>query len=52
MFTQENTENYTDSELAALNDEWLEIAKNESLEPETDEYNERQKQFADEVARR
>lgn len=51
-FSQETTTGYTDAELAALNAEWAEIVEAESLEPDTGEYIDREKQFADEVSRR
>ena len=50
MFTQQNTEGYTDQELHALNAE-LE-KKLAGLEPGTDEYYDAEKAFNDEVARR
>ena len=51
-FTQETTQGYTDSELAELNREWAEIVEAENLDPESDEYYDRENQFADEVAGR
>ena len=51
-FTQENTTGYTDQELDALNAEWQQIVEAEGLEPDTDEYHAREKQFQDEVAHR
>jgi hypothetical protein len=50
MFTQENTDGYTDSELAALNAELSERLGN--LEPGSDEYQQVGKSFNDEVSRR
>jgi hypothetical protein len=50
--TEENTQGYTESELQALNAEWDAIVAVEGLEPETDEYYQREKQFHDEVSRR
>ena len=52
MFTQETTSGYTDEQLDTLNREWLEIVWNENLEPHTDEYSDREKQFADDVSHR
>ena len=52
MFTAENTLGYTDNELDALNAEWERIVESESLVMESDDYYQRQKQFADEVAKR
>jgi len=51
-FTQENTQGYTEAELTAIKNEWDEIVAAEGLEPETDEYYAREKQFQDEVSRR
>lgn len=51
-FLQENTTGYSDAELATLNAEWAEIVEAEGLEPDTGEYIDREKQFADEVSRR
>ncbi|WP_455387503.1 hypothetical protein [Petrachloros mirabilis] len=51
-FTQENTTGYTDAELAELNAEWQQIIEREGLQPDSDEYYQREKQFQDEVARR
>jgi len=50
MFTQQNTEGYTDQELDALNTELEERLS--GLEPGTDEYYDAEKAFSDEVARR
>jgi hypothetical protein len=50
MFTQQNTDGYTNQELAALN---LELEERLSgLEPGTDEYDDAEKAFNDEVSRR
>ena len=49
-FTQQNTDGYTDQQIANLNtvlDERL-----AGLEPDSDEYQQAEKAFADEVARR
>ena len=51
-FARENTEGYTDAELSNLNAEWEQIVETEGLEPDTDEYYQREKQFQDEVASR
>jgi hypothetical protein len=48
-FTHENTSGYSDDELDALNREWLAIVESEHLEPETDEFYQRQKAFNDSV---
>jgi hypothetical protein len=50
MFTQENTEGYTEEELSTLNDELQE--RLEGLEPFTDEYDIAEKAFTDEVSKR
>lgn len=50
MFTQENTEGYSDSELDALNEELAERLAD--LEPGNDEYQQAEKAFHDEVSRR
>ena len=50
MFTQENTEGYTDSELDALNEELAERLGD--LEPGSDDYQQAEKSFSDEVSRR
>lgn len=50
MFTKQNTQGYTDAELAALNTELAERLA--GLEPGTDEYDQAEKAFSDEVARR
>ena len=52
MFSEENTEGYTAEELTLLNAEWEEIVRAEQLEPDTDEYYQREKQFSDDVSRR
>ena len=50
MFTQYNTEGYTDEQLAELN---AELAKRlRGLDPDTEAYHEAEKDFNDEVARR
>jgi hypothetical protein len=50
MFTQNNTEGYTDAELEALNAELDDRLS--GLEPGTDEYDNAVKAFNDEVSRR
>ena len=50
-FTHENTSGYTDHELDMLNAEWELTVFVEGLEIESDEYYQREKQFADEVSR-
>jgi len=50
MFTQQNTEGYTDQEINALNAELSE--RLEGLELESDEYKQAEKAFHDEVAKR
>ena len=52
MFTEHNTDGYTSSELNALNAEWEARAAKLGLEPHTDEYQQAEKAFADEVSRR
>jgi len=52
MFTTENTAGYSDSELDDLNSEWAKIVDANGLETDTDEYYQREKQFANEVSRR
>jgi hypothetical protein len=51
-FTRENTTGYTDDQLDRLNLEWVAIIAAESLEPDSEEYYAREKQFHDGVARR
>ncbi len=51
-FSQETTTGYSNTELAEFNAEWSEIIAIEKLEPDTDEYIDREKQFADEISRR
>ncbi len=51
-FNDDNTEGYTVEELNELNAEWEGIVESESLEEYTEEYYIREKQFADDVARR
>jgi hypothetical protein len=50
MFTQQNTEGYTDQELDALNAELEERLAD--LDPSSDEYQQTEKAFYDEVSRR
>lgn len=50
MFTQDNTEGYTDEQLAALNEELHERTRHLALD--SDEYQQAEKAFSDEVARR
>jgi hypothetical protein len=50
MFTQQNTQCYSDQELEDLNAELEEILF--GLEPCTDEYDDAEKAFSDEVSRR
>lgn len=52
MLTQQNTEGYTEYELADLNFEWDSIVESEELEEYTEDYNIRYSQFCDEIARR
>ena len=49
-FTQQNTDGYTDQQIANLNTELDERLA--GLEPDSDEYQQAEKAFADEVARR
>ena len=49
LFRHDNTEGYTDEQLAAFNAEWDGIVRDEGLEPGSDWYNERAKQFCDQV---
>lgn len=49
-FTQQNTDGYTDQQLSDLQDELK--ARLAGLEPDSDEYQQAEKAFADEVARR
>jgi len=51
-FRPDNTQDYTGSELDALNDEWNAIVQAEHLETETDEYDERLDRFQTAVAKR
>lgn len=51
-FTADNTEGYTAAELAALNAELAERLKAAGAEPGSDEAQEIEKAFHDEVARR
>lgn len=50
MFDQYNTTGYTNEQLAALNAELA--ARLAGLDPDSDEYQQAEKAFADEVARR
>lgn len=50
MFTQENTDGYTDQELDALNAELVE--RLDGIEVGSDEYYDEEKRFNDEVSRR
>jgi len=50
MFTQQNTECYTDQELDMLNAELEELIAD--LDPSSDEYQQAEKAFHDEVSRR
>ncbi len=52
VWRQENTDGYTDAELASINAEWEEIVAAENLETETDEYREQLDRFGTEVAGR
>ena len=52
LFTEDNTEGYTEDELNKLNDEWIEIIDKLNLEEFTDEYYTQAKIFSDEIARR
>ena len=52
LFRTDNTEGYTDEQLAALNSEWAERVAADGLEEGTIEYEDAAKAFADEVARR
>jgi hypothetical protein len=52
MWTTENTQGYTETELDAINAEWEVIVEREGLEEGTDEYYQRQKLFSDDVASR
>lgn len=49
-FTQQNTDGYTDQQLSELNAELAERLS--GLEPDSDEYQQAEKNFADEVAAR
>ena len=50
MLTQQNTEGYTDQELSDLNDELSERLY--GLDPSSDDYDQVEKAFSDEVSRR
>jgi len=50
MFTQQNTDGYTDKELDALNAELNDRLS--GLEPGSDEYQQAEKAFYDEVSKR
>jgi hypothetical protein len=50
MFTQQNTDGYTDQELDALNAELVERLAD--LDPGSDDYQQAEKEFHDEVSRR
>jgi hypothetical protein len=52
LFNTQNTQGYTQEELAELNAEWENIVKKKGLEKFTDEYKEAAQNFSDEVARR
>ena len=51
-FTEQNTTGYTEDQLNKINAEWNERAKNQGLEPHTDEYDFALKCFSDEISRR
>ena len=51
-FRTDNTEGYTETQLAELNAEWEMIVKTEGLQEYTEEYDIAASDFADEVARR
>jgi len=50
LFRQDNTDGYSDQELDALNAEWE--TRSTGLDPNSDEYQQTAKAFADEVGRR
>ena len=52
LFRADNTEGYTESELAELNHEWEKLANELGLNSDDPEYDVESKRFADEVARR
>ena len=52
LFRTDNTEDYTDTELDALNKEWQARVEYLDLEEYTDEYNVQAKAFCDDVAKR
>jgi hypothetical protein len=52
MFTSDNTEGYTQSEIDALNAEMAQRMAAEGIEPGTDAAHDFEKAFADEVAGR
>lgn len=52
LFRDDNTNGYTQNELDELNVEWEIIVTNEGIEENTGEYDQRAKEFSDEVASR
>ena len=51
-FNSDNTEDYTQPELDALNAEWIEIVAEKNLDEHTEEYDVELKKFSDEVSSR
>ena len=51
-FNNYNTEDYSQTELDALNSEWAEIVAYQNLEEYTEEYDFAEKAFSDVVSRR
>lgn len=52
LFTKYNTDGYTNLQLDELNAEWGALADKDGLEEFTEEYNQKAKEFADEVGKR
>ena len=51
-FRSDNTEGYTQEVLASLNNEWNKKVEELNLSPETEEFEEQEKWFCDQVANR
>ena len=51
-FNNYNTEDYSQTELDALNSDWAEIVASQNLEEHTEEYDFAEKAFSDVVSRR
>jgi len=52
LFDNYNTEGYSEDQLSEFNAEWKKRCKELKLQPESDDYHQAAKNFADEVSRR